>query len=713
MASALPDAWTVLLVNGTQTISQTGSPITPVLATGITPLPSDLPPGTNPFPAGSPVDAGLQWIVEFDAAVAAGMALKIPLNADQRARGFDRIFVYGLRTGGAGGSTDLGNLFDDHHYTDGFALVPQGSPTKNTSDASSAYSRKDPDYDASFAYERQGPLTQQPNCDGNVFARLIGIDPTHLAHTQYADGINNQSAQDTLTALWPATLGYLLSQMMDPVFQADQIESGREYVAANTMPRGPVPAFRIGTTPYGVLPVTSLKLYKPPRPEQPFELIELGLVNFVSRLWPGWLASSANAPHMQNSGDPDAQLIGLLGMDASSMNFRGRQVLGNDFLWNYMAFLGFPLAAMEAWLADELSPGRLLLDSLNYNTWDPRVIHVGLSGKSFPVSYPTVQSEPLSETDPLKADANIGGGTKVNYIQWLRQASVADLQNQNYPGTSSDVAALHDFTPIAGACLRKSCGTGRGFRRAARGLAIQGSRACRFPAANAAGEPAGRQVGAAGAPLRAKSGFDLGRISRRSYQSPAELTLRPVGRVAGKPRIASRRCRPRNLDRLLTEWLDACSYRLDVWASTVANAILNRTRGSNNIGLHLGALRMARGSSTIAAARQASRVRSLQAVQKLDALRAQRVPNAPVLPMPIQPLIDNGGYIYSPSFEQAAVAAVLRNGYMTHKGTSEEPLLNDRPFFGAGALRALSAARGPARAELERAAGLPVRSGPG
>lgn len=674
VASALPDAWTVLLVNGAQTISQRGSPIAPVLATGMTPLPSNLPSGTNPFPAGSPVDAGLQWIVDFDAAVAAGMALKIPLTADQRARGFDRIFVYGLRTAGADGSSDLVNLLDAHHYTDGFAFVPQGAPTKNTSDASSAYSRKDPDYDASFAYERQGPLTQQPNCDGNVFARLVGIDPAHLEHTQYADGTNNQSAQDMLTALWPATLGYFLSQMMDPVFQADQIESGREYVAANTMPRGPVPAFRIGTTPYGVLPVTSLKLYKPPRPEQPFELIELGLVNFLSRLWPGWLASSANAPHMQNSGDPDAQLVGLLGMDASSMNFRGRQVLGNDFLWDYMAFLGVPLAAMEAWLADELSPGRLLLDSLNYNTWDPRVAHVGLSGKSFPVSYPTVQSAPLSETDPLKADANIGGGTKVNYIQWLRRASVADLQNQNYPGTRP--------TSLLYMILRQSLVS------AYANLAAQGEVSAgrlvtsqfrevelvRFPQQT---QPAKPPVGtwellarpSVPNPALTWAEYFVGLINPPPNSPYGQLVVlrASLDRLAALPTA--------ELDRLLTEWLDACSHRLDVWASTVANAILNRTRGNNNIGLHLGAfgwLEEVRPSPQRAKVEGAE----LAAVQKLDALRVQRVPSGSALPVPIQPLIDNGGYIYSPSFEQAAVAAVLRNGYMTHKGTSEEPLLN-------------------------------------
>ncbi len=623
VASALPDAWTVRLVDGAQTTSHQGGPITPVLATGITPLPADLPPGTNPFPAGSPVDAGLQWLVNFDAAVAAGMALKIPLTPDQRARGFDRIFVYGLRTVGAGGGSDLGDLLDAHHYTDGFALVPQGSPTKNTTDASSAYSRKDPDYDASFAYERQAPLTQQPTCDGNVFARLVGLDAAHLAHTQYADGVNSQSGTDMLTALWPATLGYFLPQMMDPVFSASQIEAAREYVAANTTPRGPAPAFRVGTTPYGVLPVTSLKRYRPPRLEPPAATVEMGLVTFILRLWPAWLASSTDVPHMQNTGDPDAQLIGLLGMDASSTNFRGRQVFGADFLWNYMIFLGFALPDMNAWVAGALPPGRLLLDSLGFGAWDPRVIHLGLSGNSFPVSCPTVQSGPLSETDALKADANIGGGKTVNYIQWLRQASVSDIQAQNYPGalpTSLLYMILRQSLIIAYANL-----AAQGEVAAAR-LAASQFREIELVGFPQPTPPATPPIGKW--ELLARPSVPNPALTWADYlvalnPSPGSSFDQLIGLRASLDRLAA--LPTAELDRLLTEWLDASSHRLDVWASTVANAILNRVRANNNAGLHLGAfgwLEEVRPSPQRAKVDGAD----LALVQKLDALRAQRVP---------------------------------------------------------------------------------------
>ncbi len=133
------------------------------------------------------------------------------------------------------------NLLNAHHYTDGLALVPQGAPTNNTTDASSAYSRKDPNYEISYETERQGPLTSNPGCDGVTLANLVGIPTSTFDHVLDANGSDSLDSTDMLRSLWPATLGYFLNQMMASVFTADQIEAGREYVLANTFPRGPMP----------------------------------------------------------------------------------------------------------------------------------------------------------------------------------------------------------------------------------------------------------------------------------------------------------------------------------------------------------------------------------------------------------------------------------------------------------------------------------------
>jgi len=671
IADALPDAWTLVAVSGTQTFQFRGARITSPLALGMT-------PGAGAFPPGSPVDVSMQWLVDFDAAVQAGMALKIPLTQQQRAAGFDRIFVYGLRTEGGQGSSVFANLLDAHHYTDGFSLVPQGAPTNNTPEADSGYSRKDQDFEISFAVERQTSLTVDAAADGNAFANLIGIDPAHLAHVRGADGTGERNAKDMMTALWPSTLGYFLSQMMANVFTPAQIETARQYVIANAAPRGPIPACRVGKTPYGVLPVTSLRRY--PKEQILAGSVEPALVDFSMRLWPSWLTSSAAAPHMQLTGDPDAQLVQVLGMDASSMTFRGREVLGDDFLWNYAVFQGIEIPVLNTWWAAHLVRGRQLLDSFNYQQWDPRVIHLGMPDSSFPVPFPTVQSGPLSETDPLKPDANLGGGSKGNYIQWLQQASVSDLQAENYPGPKPtallykilrqsvllEYAVLASLAEISAARLELS---------QVREQEIIGVQ----PQPRDSAPPPGQEPPKVSVwEVLARPSIPNPQLTWAEYlvnldpppESPfAQLAdLRAsLGRLATLPTA--------ELDRLVTETLDACSHRLDVWVTAVTTAMLARTRKAKNSAVHLGAYGWVE-EVRPAAPRPPLQGTELEAVRLLDARRASIVKRQLALPVPVQPLEDNGGYIFAPSLAQASMAAVLRNGYMTHKGTSDEGLLS-------------------------------------
>jgi hypothetical protein len=617
----------------------------------------------------------MQWLVDFDTAVQVGMALKITLTREQRIAGFDRLFVYGLSTQGSG-SDVFSTLLDAHHYTDGFSLVPQGAPTNNTPDADSAYSRKDTDYEISFAVERQGPLTQDANADQNAFAHWLGIDPAHVAHVGPVGNTGELNGKDMLTALWPSTLGYFLTQMMAEVFTPAQIEVARQYVMANAIPRGPVPAFRVGKTPYGVLPVTSLLRY-PANPSRLAGSVEPGLVTFLSRLWPAWLASYPAAPHMQNSGDPDAQLVQVLGMDASSMTFRGRQVMGAEFLWNYVNFVNVEPSAKNIWWANFLSPGRQQLNHFQYTQWDPRVIHLGLANNSYPVPFPTVQSGPLSETDTLNADADLGGGTKGNYIEWLRQATPADVQAENYPGPKP--------TSLLYRILRQS--VLQEYGNQATNAEINGSR-LQFSQVReqeilgveppSAPTPTGQPPKLTVWEVLARPSIPNPQLNWADYlfslDPPPESPFAQLADLrASLDRLA--KLSTAELDRLLTETLDACSHRLDVWVTAVATAMLGRTRSAQNNNVHLGAYGWV---EEVRPATQRPPVAGpeLAAVQQLDARRAKIVQRQATLPVPVQPATDNGGFILTPSLAQASVAAVLRNGYMTHKGTSDESLLS-------------------------------------
>jgi hypothetical protein len=668
VAALLPDAWTVVLDSGTTSVSVAGSPITPGLALSLSAPEPSLSSG---FPDGLPVDAGMRWLVDFDTAVAAGMALRIPITAAQRAAGFDRVLVYGTSAAGAAG---LATLLDAHHYSDGLTFVPQGTPTKNTADAPSAYSRTDPGALISFAVEAGPALTGDPAADGPVAAGLLGVPVDVFGHVRYADRYDMRDGQDMVTALWPATLGYFLRQLGDGGMSETQIEQARTWTIANMRPRGPLPALAAAQIPYGILPVTSTKLWVADPDDQ--DSVGPAVFQMVQRLLPTWLASAAGAPHVgATPGDPDTDLAHVLGMDASSMTFRGRHVLGDQLLWNLMSFLGLPPDGVTAWWEEHLLPGRRELDEFSYTSWDPRVIHTALSPTDFPVTAPTVVAGPLSETEPLPTDANVGG-QQVNYITWLRSAAIADIRANNYPGASVPDTLLYkilrqsmllDYVTLAQAAQVTS-GT----------LTLAQTREPELIGVGTAPDDAvvtpwdvlDRPVLTTSSVTWAEYLVTLQPEPGTPFARLAELRT-SMDRLAALP--------TGELDRLLTETLDTCSHRLDAWVTALATSRLTAQRESTQgsakeTDLLTGGygfvqnLRPATPASPVAAATAAQ-------VADLDGRRAKLYPGMPVQTPPVQAAPGNGGFVQAPSMTQAAAGAVLRSGYLSHQGGSEDSLL--------------------------------------
>ena len=578
-ASLLPPAWTVVLLSNGVSSSYTGSPIANDLALSLAAADSSLASG---FPDGMPVDAGMRWLVDFDAAVSAGMALRIPLTVAQRQAGFERVLVYG--TSFTADATDFAALLDEHHYTDGLAFVPQGAPTNNTTDASSAYSRSDPDAAISFAVEVGPPLTGQAGSDGAQAAQLLGVPLSTFDHVRYADRFDQRNGVDMLTALWPATLGYFLRQMGDGQLGEDQIEQARTWSNAHVRPRGPLPALRTGQSPYGILPVTSTARWV----ATPGDRVESVLAELVQRLLPTWVSSSAAAPHLgATPGDPDADLAHVLGQDASSMSFRGRHVLGDELLWNLIGFEAVPTSAGNEWWQLHLVPGRQLLDSFGYRGWNPRLIHTGLAPTDYPVEAPTVLAGALSETDPLPADATVGA-EQLNYIQWLRRASIGDIQANHYPGPAVpdtllyrilrqsmllDYVTLAQFAQIDAGLL--SIDQTRELELvdiAEPAAAVSATSQARVSTSTASITPwqvLARPVSATDTRSWAEYLLALRPEPNSRFARLAELRT-SMDRLATLPTA--------ELDRLLTESLDACSHRLDVWVTSLATRRLHQQR---------------------------------------------------------------------------------------------------------------------------------------
>jgi hypothetical protein len=157
----------------------------------------------------------LKWMVDFDAAVAAGLGLKIDLDREQSALGFDRLLVFGLQLSldEAGGKAALEDLLRHHTLgRAGLSLAPQGTTTHNTTGKGADYTTLD-DADQSFDDRKNAPLftltsDSMQKSDGQWLAELLGIDPTVLTGVHAAGGGDQMRSRAMQRALWPATMGY-------------------------------------------------------------------------------------------------------------------------------------------------------------------------------------------------------------------------------------------------------------------------------------------------------------------------------------------------------------------------------------------------------------------------------------------------------------------------------------------------------------------------
>src|SRR6185369_7109890 len=106
--------------------------------------------------------------------------------------------------------------------------------------------------------------------------------------------------------IWPATFGYAIEQMMNPIFLPPTPHDNlRNYYLANVRARGPSPVFRIGQVPYGVLPALSVVNWQK-RGTSGGETLESSMRDTLLRLRETWKTSAlTSVPTVAaNSSDP-------------------------------------------------------------------------------------------------------------------------------------------------------------------------------------------------------------------------------------------------------------------------------------------------------------------------------------------------------------------------------------------------------------------------
>ena len=667
-SSAMPDRFVALLYNGGVEVKRAiGGPITDALPVG--PDPS-LPPDQQIRKDGDDLvlNDDLLWLADFERALSVGMGIKVNLTAAEASQGFDRLVVVGLRfSSDENDSKKRLETLIRHHYcsTHGFSLVPQGSPTNNTESESTGYTWvDDPDasYNAVFkskeAYAETDDVLQRR--DGQWLAEALGIDDAVLKVVPNAAGRDQGEARAMNVALWQATMGYMMEEMMAPIFSRADVAATRWFFTRYVSGRGPVPAIRIGKQPYGILPVMPFSRYQSGRNATGVFLSGTSSGGYLQRLHTllarmdkDWRSMATTVAHVGQAGDKHQTLLDVVGLHSGSVEYHQRYAESFDQLYNKLVYeRGALWGTVIADFLQARSKALLAGVGADPNTSAP-IMDKFFYGPSALLQGPVVDDVPLSETKPVRPYTP----DKKNYVEWLATSSLDVIRRQDFGGNPEPTALLYLL-------LRHAMMLGHwdtAIRMLENRALVDSSVERREPAF-----------------IHVQSAADAGKSKFQHLYSPRpEITgnatttlgeyillpsvLRNAVETVDLREILSaldflKGTSTAALERLFAEHVDCCSYRVDAWKTALTATRLEEMRAQSekgpSTGLYLGAYAWLENLRP--------NQQQLSPVQLAPDLAAtfQRPQDAPLQYDPA-----NSGYVHAPSLNHAAAAAILKNAY--------------------------------------------------
>jgi len=685
-AAMLPDRFVFLgYSRGELSNVQLGGPIRSPLFIG--PDPS-APPDEQLKPDNGEIviPEQIRWMVDFDAAVEAGMGLRISLGEGE-ANGFDRVLVVGLRASEDEETARKGleTLLEHHRLSrTGLVLVPQGTPTNNTEDAPAGQARGD-DSDASFDDLAAAPLFSddadwRTKRDGQWLAEHVGINPDRLKETRNAGGRDQANARAMNIAMWPATMGYWMETMMAPVLGHDAAEVTREFFTRFVSGAGAIPAIRIGRQPYGICPATAFSRLRWPLGRGEEHGAGEG---FIARLYQllraidaDWAAMSAAVSYAGKPGDAHQTLLDIVGLHPGSVEWSQRWAESVHELYNRLNLQGLGWVIVPLIRNGILQEGIDLLRRLGYTGEEaPEILEKVFFGRHNRLTGPVIDDPPLSETDPIHDTTTDGR----NYLEWLataagtsldalyRQEGFVDdqpprallylmLRHALQLGYHDVSLQLHEAAGLLDAATVVTARRDRPYIHVEEQASINESRYGLLYVHEEA-ITGSQQVSV---------GDFIG--SSLATLAPAEALreqTQAIERLADQPTA--------RLERAFADHVDCCSYRLDAWLLGLVHFQLARMRNllsseaTPRRGIHVGAYAWLEDLRP--------EVRTLEPVDLDDDLQTVFEPDVPPV---LRSDSSNQGYIHAPSLNQAVAAAVLRNGYATNGGTMAVNLTSER-----------------------------------
>ncbi len=611
----------------------------------------------------------LKWMVDFEEAVKAGMAIKINLSVTDAQNGFDQLFVFGLRASSDPNNSvkELEDLIAAHKNSkQGFTFLKQGTPTNNTEDVPSGYSWSE-DVDESFDRLFKGTENFtvssdiKARSDAQRFAESLNLNPDILQGIPNANGRDQLESMAMNTALFPATMGYFMEEMMDPLFSESDIEATRELFANYISGRGPVPAIQIGKQPYGILPITrfsNLQFRKD-------KLFGNKVIHLLKNMDATWDSTLSKVSFIGKAGDPHQILLDVLGLHSNSVEFHQRYAQSIEQVYNQLILSTKNSKTATIITSAIARRGKDILKQLGLNpeTKLPILEKFFLS-KPNKLSGPLVDDVPESEIEPIRPYTI----DEKNYIEWLQSTDGNKIRLQNFDGNPIPNALLYLLLRHSILLSQASAATNLLFKEEL----IATKKVFHDPVflhiqEKEIGKSKFEHLYQPNVKITEDSTIPLidhiykGEILKTKEETKVLNEVLQALKTLEKTPTA-------RLERLLIEHLDCCTYRIDAWKTGLTNYQLTLQQQQlegqqEEKGIFLGAY------GWLLDLRPKGD--SLQEKQLTEQDAAFFAPNGESI------FSDdtNLGYIHAPSVDQAATSAILRNAYDSNKESG-----NQNPF---------------------------------
>jgi hypothetical protein len=552
----------------------------------------------------------IRWMYDFNAAVDAGMAVRIPLQQEDFKEGFDLVIAWGVYTHentpksekAAEGQRLFNELMENHLYSDGgLEYLPVDTATNNTDSVKSPYKTLDHDHDALFdLFIKQtthhgnlpyNDFNEMEMSDGQFFRDALGLPDTVAGFIRHHDKQDIVQSRAMSRILFGATLGYHMRIMLRNLFTSNDMYQVIPFMMRHVSSVGNLPAFRIDKQPYGVLPITlHNKLWVR-------ESTKTGTYgSFIHKL-SMFLAATREVfesdmvkqvlsiNHPKYSDDPQKVFLEILGLEPYSKMFHFRDGANVAGRWGNTSEI--EEAEIINWGEEyAVDPAHVtaqydyLLNKLK-GTAQEDMVRTMLGSRAYGARYVTsndLMGNLVQHADYGRGALHKGFTGNRNYIEWIRDFAENPLNlfdiGETQPADGKYNTLLFELLRI-------------GFL------------------------------------------YDKGTFSRRAASKVAGLDV------------------PK-LERLMAGHLDLCSHRIDAWQTGIADYRLRELRAAKPTGLFMG---------------------SYGFVEKLryhdNAVREQHPPAGLESQdgTEIFHVEDNQGFIHGPSLNHAVTAAVLRAGY--------------------------------------------------